>query len=115
MTKTSAATRCSRPALLAHQLERLRAAGIRLVPLGEAGTHVLCEREGFAALVVRGEEALGPAGSPGLLTEQGFAVLVWQENQAFFVTKKHRLPATEEQLRRLRGFAADLERALGET
>jgi hypothetical protein len=101
--------------LLRQQLERLHAAGIRLVPLGETASHVLCERDGFAALVVRRQESLGPAGSPGLLTEKGFAVLVWRQDRAFFVTKQHHQPATEEQLRRLRDFAADLDRALRET
>jgi hypothetical protein len=114
MTKTSAATKCSPPALLAQQLERLRAAGIRLLPLGETPTHVLCERNGFAALVVRREQSLGPAGSPGLRTENGLAVLVWKQGQAFFVTKDRQQPATEEQVRSLREFAADLDRALGE-
>ncbi|MCS6952831.1 MAG: hypothetical protein NZM33_08225 [Bryobacteraceae bacterium] len=98
--------------MLEQQLERLRGAGIRIVPLGETSTHVLCEREGFAALVARREDALGPAGSTGLLTPRGFAALVWKQEGAVFVAKGWEQPATPEQVEALRRFAADLEAAL---
>lgn len=84
-----------------------------MLPLGETHTHVLCEREGFVALVVRQEHALGPAGSPGLLTECGFAALMWKHNTPVFVAKGLERQATAEQVEALRRFAADLEEALG--
>ena len=70
------------------------------------------ERQGFVALVERREEDFGNIGAPGLMTEQGFAALLWRGTQAFFVGRGFEQPATADQVRQIRSFAADLETAL---
>ena len=93
-------------------LERLAAAGIRLVPLQGLETHFVFERDGFVAIVERAGDGLGQIGSAGLLTEKGFAALVWKEGKAFFVAKGLERPASEEQVVLLRRFDTDLRQAL---
>jgi hypothetical protein len=93
------------------QLERLEAAGIRMLP-AEIGSHYILERDGLVAFVERRENGFGNAGAPGLLTEHGFGALVWRGGQSFFVGKGFEMAATEEQVVRLRAFAADLEKAI---
>lgn len=96
------------------QLQRLAAAGIRLVPLEGLETHVLLERGGFAALVERKADGFGAAGSVGLLTEKGFAVLLWRGDNALFVAKGFEQPAGPNQIASLRRFDSELRAALKE-
>lgn len=97
---------------LMHQLERLAASHIRLLPAAEITTHFVLERDGYAALVERKEEGFGAIGSPGLLTEEGFAALVWRGEEASFVRKGFEQAATAKQVATLRQFAEDLADAL---
>jgi hypothetical protein len=99
-------------ATLVQQLERLAAAGIRILPAGAIPNHIVLERDGFVALVRRSEEGFGGLGAPGLLTSRGIAMLVWEGEQAFFVSRQSRQPAEPEQVAALRRFSADLAGAL---
>ena len=96
---------------MSRRLERLAAAGFQIVP-ADITSHFIVERQGFVALVERREEDFGNIGAPGLMTEQGFAALLWRGTQAFFVGRGFEQPATMEQVRQIRAFAADLETAL---
>lgn len=93
------------------RLEKIAAAGIQIIPV-EINTHFIFERDGFAALVERVNEGFGNIGSAGLVTEQGFAVLVWRDSKPFFVARGFDQQATDEQVDKLRSFAADLKQAL---
>lgn len=97
---------------MTEKLERLAAAGIQLLPVQDVTTHFVFERDGFVALVARAEDGFGEIGSTGLLTGQGFGALVWRGRQACFVAKGFEQPATEDQVKKLRQFAADLSEAL---
>jgi hypothetical protein len=94
------------------KFERLVAAGIQLLPLTGIATHFVFERDGFAALVERQDEAFGQIGGAGLLCEKGLAVLVWRGNEPYFVAKGFEQLAVPEQVDALRRFSADLEQAL---
>lgn len=94
------------------QLQRLAAAGIRLLPALEITDHYVFERGDYAALVERAGEGFGAAGSAGLLTKEGFAALVWRGGQALFVRKEFEQPASSDQIRELRRFSEDLAAAL---
>lgn len=96
---------------MSRRLERLAAAGFQIVP-ADITSHFIVERQGFVALVERREEDFGNIGAPGLMTEQGFAALLWRGTQAFFVGRGFEQPATADQVRQIRSFAADLETAL---
>ena len=98
--------------MLPPRLERLAAAGIRLLPVTDITTHFVLERDGFAALVERTPDGFGSAGAAGLLTEDGLALLVWRTGRAFFVRKGTEREATPAQVDALRAFASDLEKAL---
>ena len=94
-------------------LERLVAAGIQLLPLGEITTHFVFERAGFVCLVERnGDGGFGGMGAPGLLTRSGFAALVLRASGFRFVGRGFDEAATEEKVRECRSFAKDLETAL---
>lgn len=93
------------------RLERLAAAGIHIIPSGIT-SHFILERDGFVAFVERRGEDFGNIGAPGLLTESGYAPLVWRGGQGFFVSKGFEQPASEDQVKRLRAFASDLENAI---
>jgi hypothetical protein len=93
------------------RLESLAAAGIQLVP-ADLTSHFIVERDGFVSFIERRQDAFVNIGAPGLMTEHGFAALVWRGDQAFFVGKGLELPATEEQVQKLRAFAQDLDRAI---
>ena len=93
-------------------LERLEGAGIHIVDTALT-SHFILERDGFVVFVERREDNFGNIGAPGLLMEQGFGVLLWREGQAYFVAKGFEQPASEEQVQKLRAFAADLEKAIG--
>lgn len=94
-------------------LRRLGAAGIRVVREVELPRHVVFERGGFAALVERRAGGFGNVGGAGKLLPTGFGVLVWRGSQAYFRTRMEETPAAAEEVEALRGFAADLEAALG--
>jgi hypothetical protein len=96
---------------LTRALERVAAAGIRLLPAGLAG-HFVFERNGFVCLVERAGDGFGPIGAPGLMTEKGFAALVWRGDDGWFVGKGFEQPAAAEQVDKIRAFAADLGAAL---
>ena len=98
--------------MIAAILERLAAAGFQFVPALEITTHYVIERDGIVALVERAEDGFGGIGSPGLLTEKGFAALVRSGEGAFFIAKGYREPASERQIRKVRAFSEDLQRAL---
>jgi hypothetical protein len=91
--------------------EKLVAAGIQIVP-AEITSHFILERDGFVSFVERRENAFGNIGTPGLMTERGFAALIWRGDQAVFVGKGFELPATPEQVQKIRAFATDLANAL---
>ena len=74
--------------------------------------YILLARDGFAAIVSVDGGTLGRVGSSGLVTPSGLAVLVWRGESAYFVGKGLDVPATPEQLDRMRGFTNDLESAL---
>jgi len=93
------------------QLERLASAGIQIIP-AEITSHFILERGGFVAFVERRGGEFGNIGAPGLMTERGFAALVWRGERAFFVGKGLEQVATDEQVREIRGFGADLEKAI---
>ena len=93
------------------QLEKLAAAGIQIIP-AEITSHYILERDGFVAFVERRDDGFGNIGAPGLMTEHGFAALVWRSGQGAFIARGFEQPATEEQVQKMRGFAADLEKAL---
>ena len=97
---------------MTHQLEKLAAAGIQLVP-AEITSHFIFERDGFVAFVERRDESFGNIGAAGLMTERGFAALLWRGEQAFFVAKGFEQAASPEQVQMIRCFAADLAAALG--
>jgi hypothetical protein len=94
------------------QIEKLVAAGIQLLP-AEITSHFIFERDGFVAFVQKRDEGFGNIGAPGLMTERGFAALVWRGDQAFFVGKGFEQTASEDQVQKIRAFAADLADALG--
>jgi len=98
--------------VIAAILERLAGAGFQFVPALEITTHYVIERDGIVALVERAEDGFGGIGSPGLLTDKGFAALVRSGEGAFFIGKGYRKAASEEQIRRVRAFCEDLQRAL---
>ncbi len=94
------------------KLERLAAAGIRILPLPGIDSHFALERGGYAVLVARSPEGFGAVGSAGLITEDGLAVLVWEKGRPFFRTRRSRLEASSAQVEELRRFAAAVEEAL---
>lgn len=91
---------------------KLVEANIQLLPLPDIQTHFVFERDGFAALVERVKDGFGGVGSAGLLSEKGVAPLIWRGQSAFFIARGFEQPATEDQVRRLRAFQADLVAAL---
>jgi hypothetical protein len=99
------------PALL-DKLEKLAAAGIQIIP-SEIASHFILERGGFVAFVERREDGFGNIGASGLMTERGFAALIWRGSEAFFTGKGFEQAASDEQVREIRTFGADLKQALG--
>ena len=95
---------------MSERIARLQAAGIQVIA-SETTSHYFLERDGFMAFAERREGELGNIGSPGLITERGFAVLIWRGDQPFFVGKGFELAASDEQVQKLRAFAADLDQA----
>ncbi len=95
------------------KLERLAAAGIRILPLPGVDSHFALERDGYAVLVAKSAGGFGEVGSAGLVTEEGLAVLVWRNGRPYFVTRRRRIEATSAQVEELRRFSAAVEEALG--
>jgi hypothetical protein len=95
------------------KLEKLVAAGIQMIP-AEVTSHFILERDGFVAFVERRNDDFGNIGAPGLMTEQGFAPLIWRGEQAFFTGRGFEQPASTEQVQKMRSFASDLAKALGD-
>jgi hypothetical protein len=79
------------------QLERIAAAGIRLLPAPQVPRHLAFEREGCALLVEWRGDSFGGVGSPGRITEKGFAALVERGGRPCFVFKDDVTPATADQ------------------
>jgi hypothetical protein len=101
--------------LIERQLARLVERGINLLPATEITTHFVFERDGFVALVERTPSGFGNIGAPGLLAgPAGFAALVWREGEPWFVARGFSQRASEGQVTAIRGFARDLEFALGD-
>lgn len=92
--------------------ERLAAANIELLPVGEISTHFVFGRDGFVCLVERRGDGFGGMGSPGLLSDRGMAFLVWRGGAGYFVNKAGEMAASAEQVSGLRAFSADLSFAL---
>ena len=89
-----------------HDLDRLfRQLGI--VDQGGEREEIAPELAGKCA-----EDGFGGIGSPGLLTNKGFAALVRSGEGAFFIAKGYREPADDEQIRKIKAFSEDLQRAL---
>ncbi len=95
------------------KLERLAAAGIRILPLPGVESHFALERQGYAVLVAKSSQGFGSVGSAGLVTEEGLAVLVWRQGRPYFVTARSRIEATSAQVEEVRRFAAAVAEALG--
>ena len=93
------------------QLEKLAAAGIQIIP-AEITSHYILERDGFVSFVERRENGFDNIGAPGLMTEHGFAALVWRSGQGVFIARGFEQPATDEQVRKIRQFTADLQNVL---
>ena len=95
-------------------MERLAAAGFRILPAFEILTHYVVERGGFAALVDRRPDgAFGQAGAPALLVGGAFAVLVWRDTTPWFVAKGLSRPAAPAEVEAIRQFDTDLRKILG--
>ena len=92
--------------------EKLAASNIQLLSLAGLEKYFVFERDGCVAFVARKEDGFGSIGAPGILTDHGLAVLVWRESQAYFAAKGYEQPATREQVKSVRAFAADLQAAL---
>ena len=93
--------------------ERLVAANIQILPLGQIANHVVFERGGYISLVERLAEGLGRVGAGGLLTARGFAALMWRDGVGMFVAKGgFERVATEADIAELRRFQSDLEQAI---
>ncbi|MCZ2156254.1 MAG: hypothetical protein LC114_20520 [Bryobacterales bacterium] len=100
------------PEILA-TLQRLADAGFDLVPDPELRTHYIIRRGDYLAMVERRPDgSFGGSGSPGKLTTRGFAPLVRHGEQAVFRAKRHDEPASQEEVRAIRSFAAELKQAL---
>ncbi|HET8547628.1 MAG TPA: hypothetical protein VFL57_06485 [Bryobacteraceae bacterium] len=99
------------PPELLGKLQRLAAAGIKLLP-AQIDTYFVLERGGFCALVERTETGFGRIGSAGLLHEQGFAAVVWRGADPFFVGQGFERAATAEEIAELRSFQSDLSATL---
>jgi len=93
------------------RLERLAQAGIQIIPV-EITSHFILERGGYVVFVERRGDDFGNIGAPGLMTDRGFAPLLWRGTQAVFAGKGFEDPATEDQVRAIRAFSADVERAI---
>jgi len=92
-------------------LQRLAATGIQIVP-SDSESHFILEREGFVVLVERRDQGFGNTAAPMFLCERGFAALLWRDQRPYFVGKGFEMPAEEDQVRKLRSFAKDVENAL---
>jgi hypothetical protein len=95
------------------QLERIAAAGIRLLPTPQLPQHFVFERDGYVVLVERNGEGFGAVGSPGRLLPEGFAALVQRGEQAYFVVKGSERLAAEEEAAAARSLFTQLKTALG--
>jgi hypothetical protein len=100
------------PALLT-SLERLAAAGIRILPVPQIATHFVLERAGCVVLVERNEEGFGGVGSPGSLSDKGFAALVTRDGRDWFVGRDETRAATPEDAAEARRLYRDLREILG--
>lgn len=97
------------------RLERIAAAGIRLVPTAEISSHFVFERDGCAVLVERRGAGLGTPGSPGLLVEAegGFAALIRRGEADYFVWKGGERPAEPGEADAARRLFTELREILG--
>jgi len=93
------------------RLEKLRAAGIQIIPAGVT-SHFILERDGFVAFVERKGDDFGNIGAPGLMTEKGFAALIWRGERGYFIARGFEQAATDEQVQDIRRFTSDLDRVL---
>ena len=94
-------------------LQRLAAAKIEVS--SDLPGYCVLARDGFVCLVERTEAGLANAGSVCKLTEHGFAVILFEGDQAYFVSKGHRQPATPDELHLFQDFSRDLRVALDPT
>lgn len=99
------------PRILA-QLEKVAAAGIRILPTPELPRHFVFERAGYAVLVERRDDGFGGIGSPGALSGRGFEALVDRGGALFFVWKGGERPAAPEEAESARSLLRDLRQAL---
>ena len=99
------------PALV-DRLEKLTAAGIEFVAIPGLTRYYVLARDGFAALVERTGSGFGGIGAAGQVSDRGFAALIWRGQTPVFAGKNFEIPATPEDVERLRLFASDLENAL---
>jgi len=98
------------------QIERIAAAGIRLIPVPEVTSHFLFERDGFVVLVERKGEAFGGLGSPGQLAESGgFAALVTRGGEDWFISKGTERRAHTGEAEAARRLFTELKAALSNT
>lgn len=77
--------------------------------------YCLFVRDGCLGMVPRSEDFTGflANGSTGLSLDEGLGYLVWREEQPFLVGQGFEVPASPEQLERIKQFSADLQTALG--
>lgn len=95
-------------------LENLRAHGYTTTPYAELEGGILVAREGLGAVLVADDEA--PARlvrEPGLVYRDELARLVDHGYQKFMKSSQFELPATAEQLHRIRQFGEQLRQWVG--
>ena len=97
---------------LLERLEKIAAAGIRILPVPQIPGHFVFERDECVVLVERREDGFGGIGSPGLLTSNGFEALVERDGHPFFVSKAGDRTAAPGQAEAARSLLRDLKQAL---
>ena len=96
------------------KLLRLAEARIEVVPSGLAN-HFILTRDSFVCLIEgtpHEPQSFGQIGSVCKLTGSGFGVILWEGDQAYFVSKEAKQPATPGEIVLCRKFAQDLQTAL---
>ena len=87
---------------------------IEFVP-SDLASHFILTRDGFVCLIQGTKtepQSFGQIGSICKLTASGFGVILWEADQAYFVSKEAKQPATPREIVLCRKFAEDLKTAL---
>jgi hypothetical protein len=92
--------------------QRLIDAGMDVIPSADIQNHLVVGRGEWAALIRIANGKLVGVGAAGKMSAHGFAPLISDQSGSAFVVKSYREPATDDQVLRVRSFAADLEQAI---